>query len=68
VVTDSGIVFNTESLDYLAKSSLFRTADPVEFHHERLSLAATGMEYFAKTETSHFFKSVDAVVKSIQPH
>lgn len=67
MVTDSGMVFDTESLDYLAKSSLFRTADPVLFHHERLSLAATGMEYFAKTETSHFLKSIDAVVKGIQP-
>jgi LPS export ABC transporter protein LptC len=67
VVTDSGIVFDTDSLDYLAESSLFRTADHVNFYHERLSLSATGMEFYAKTETSRFFKPVDAVVKGVQP-
>jgi len=68
VVTESGMVFDTESLDYLAESSLFRTADHVDYHHERLSLAATGMELYAKTETSRFFQSVDAVVEGVQPH
>ena len=68
VVTESGMVFDTDSLDYLAESSLFRTADHVDYHHERLTLAATGMELFAKTETSRFFKSVDAVVEGVQPH
>jgi LPS export ABC transporter protein LptC len=67
VVTESGMVFDTDSLDYLAESSLFRTDDRVDFHHERLSLSATGMEFFAKTETSRFFKPVDAVVKGVQP-
>jgi len=66
VLTETGMAFDTESLDYLAASSLFRTADRVDVHHERLSLAATGMELYAKTETSRFFKSVDAVVKGIQ--
>jgi LPS export ABC transporter protein LptC len=68
VVTDSGMVFDTDSLDYLAESSLFRTDDHVNFYHERLSLSATGMELYAKTETSRFFKPVDAVVKGVQPH
>jgi LPS export ABC transporter protein LptC len=68
VVTDSGMVFDTESLDYQADSSLFRTADHVDFQHDRLSLAATGMEFYAKTESSRFFKSVDAVVKGALPH
>lgn len=68
VVTESGMAFDTDSLDYLAESSLFRTAEHVDFYHERLSLAATGMEFYAKTETSRFFKTVDAVVKGIQPH
>ena len=67
VVTESGMVFDTESLDYLAEPSLFRTADHVDFHHGRLSLAADGMELYAKTETSRFFKSVNAVVQGIQP-
>jgi len=68
VVTETGMVFDTESLDYLAESSLFRTADRVDFHHERLSLAATGMELDAKAETSRFLKSIDAVVTGVQPH
>lgn len=68
VVTESGMVFDTDSLDYLAESSLFRTDDRVNFNHERLSLSARGMEFDAKTETSRFFKSVDAIVKVIQPH
>ena len=68
VVTESGMVFDTESLDYLAETSLFRTADRVDFHHERLSLAAIGMELYAKTETSRFFKPVDAVVEGVQPN
>ena len=68
VATESGMVFDTESLDYLAEPSLFRTADHVDYHHERLSLAATGMELYAKTETSRFFKPVDAVVEGVQPN
>jgi LPS export ABC transporter protein LptC len=68
VATESGMVFDTESLDYLAEPSLFRTTDHVDYHHERLSLAATGMELYAKTETSRFFKSVDAVVEGVQSH
>jgi LPS export ABC transporter protein LptC len=68
VVTESGLVFDTDSLDYLADSSLFRTADRVDFRQERLSLAAIGMELYAKTETSRFFKSIDAVIEGVQPH
>jgi len=68
VVTESGIIFDSESLDYLAGPSMFRTAERVDFQSERLSLSATGMEFYAKTEASRFFKSVDAVVKGIQPH
>lgn len=67
VVTESGMTFDTESLDYLAGPSLFKTADQVDFRHDRLTLAANGMELDAKTETSHFFKSVNAVVEGIQP-
>jgi len=68
VVTETGMVFDTESLDYLAKPALFRTVDRVDVQHERLSLSATGMELDAKTETTRFFKTVDAVVKGIQTH
>jgi hypothetical protein len=59
------MVFDTESLDYQAGPSLFRTVERVDFHHERLSLAAIGMELYVKTETSHFFKSIEAVVDAV---
>ncbi|MBK5276663.1 MAG: LPS export ABC transporter periplasmic protein LptC [Desulfuromonadales bacterium] len=65
VVTGSGMVFDTESLDYLAEKSHFRTADKVKILHERLSLTATGMELDAKTERAHFHSSVDAVVEGL---
>ncbi|MBL0225552.1 MAG: LPS export ABC transporter periplasmic protein LptC [Geobacteraceae bacterium] len=68
VVTETGMVFDTESLDYLAASSLFRTVEHVDFHHERLSLSATGMELDAKTEKSRFFNSIDAVVEGVGVH
>ena len=68
MVTESGMVFDTDSLDYLAGPSLFKTAVRVDFHHERLSLAAIGMELDVKTETARFFKSIDAVVEGLQSH
>jgi LPS export ABC transporter protein LptC len=64
VVTESGMTFDSESLDYFAGVSLFQSAERVDFHHERLSLSAIGMELDVKTETSRFFKSIDAVVDS----
>ena len=67
VVTESGMVFDTESLDYLAGPAQFRTMDRVEFHHDRLSLAATGMELKVNEEKARFFKAVDAVVEGAQP-
>lgn len=65
VVTQSGMVFDTDSLDYLAGPSMFRTVERVDFHHDRLSLAAIGMELDVKTEISHFFKQIDAVVEGL---
>lgn len=65
VVTESGMVFDTDSLDYLAEPSLFRTHERVEFQHERLSLAAIGMELDVKTETSRFFNTINAVVETL---
>lgn len=68
VVTESGMVFDTESLDYLAEPSLFRTPDRIDFKQGRLSLSAIGMELDVKSETSRFFKSIDAVVKGVATH
>ena len=68
VVTESGMVFDTDSLDYLAVPSQFRTNERVEFHHERLSLDAVGMELNVKTETSRFFMMIHAVVEPSPAH
>ena len=68
VVTESGMTFDTESLDYMAGPSLFQTAERVDFHQERLSLVAIGMELDVKAEKTRFFKSIDATVEGIQPH
>lgn len=64
MVTEAGMVFDTDSLDYLAGPSIFRTAERVDFHQERLSLAAIGMELDVKAEKSRFFKMIDAVVEN----
>ena len=66
-VTESGMVFDTESLDYLAGPAKFHTTDRVEFQHDRLTLSATGMELKVNEEKAHFFKAVDAVVEA-RPH
>jgi LPS export ABC transporter protein LptC len=65
VVTESGMVFDTESLDYQAEPSMFRTVDSVKYHRDRLSLSAVGMEMDVKAESSRFFKSIDAVVEGV---
>ncbi|MDA8429311.1 MAG: LPS export ABC transporter periplasmic protein LptC [Geobacteraceae bacterium] len=68
VVTESGMVFDTESLDYLAEPALFRTSEHIDFKQARLSLSAIGMELNVKSETSRFFRSIDAVVKGVATH
>jgi LPS export ABC transporter protein LptC len=66
VVTESGMVFDTESLDYLAVPSQFRTAERVDYNHERLSLAAIGMELNVNEGKVRFFKAIEAVVEGVQ--
>lgn len=68
VVTESGMVFDTESLDYLAAPSMFKTAERVDCHHERLSLSAIGMELDVKAEKSRFLKTIDAVIVGSSVH
>jgi LPS export ABC transporter protein LptC len=63
VVTESGMQFDTQSLDYEGGGALVRTAERVDFHHERLSLAAVGMELDVKAEKTRFFKTIDAVIE-----
>jgi LPS export ABC transporter protein LptC len=67
VVSESGMSFDTESLDYLAGPSKFHTVEQVNFNHDRLSLSAKGMELDVKSETSRFLSLIDAVVDGNAP-
>jgi len=67
VVTESGMILDSETLDYIAKTALFKTVDRVNLQHERLSLTASGMEFEAKNEKSRFFRPVNAILKGMQP-
>lgn len=62
VTTESGASVETESVDYLAATSQFRTAEPVVFRHQRLALAAKGMEFDVKDQKARFHQTVDATV------
>ncbi|HEY4744884.1 MAG TPA: LPS export ABC transporter periplasmic protein LptC [Desulfuromonadaceae bacterium] len=62
MVTESGIDFTSESLDYLAARSLFRTAAPVAFRQQRLALRARGMEMDVKEQKARFQSAIDATV------
>ncbi|RII30689.1 MAG: LPS export ABC transporter periplasmic protein LptC [Geobacter sp.] len=62
MTTGSGARFKTESIDYLAAKSEFRTAEQVEFQQQRLTLVATGMELDVKDQKAKFLKSIDATV------
>ena len=67
VVTESGMLFDTESLDYLAAPAQFRSAERVDFYHDRLSLSASGMELNVHEERVRFIRAIDAVVEGAQP-
>lgn len=62
VITGGGATFDTESIDYLAAKSLFKTADLVNFKHQRLTMTAQGMELNVKDQKARFQKAVSADV------
>ena len=62
VTTDAGASFDTESIDYLASTSQFRTSESVNFHHQRLTLSAQGMELNVKDQKARFHRAIDATV------
>jgi len=62
VTTESGIVFDTETLDYESSASRFRTADNVTFRQQRMTLTARGMDLYTNTDTAQFNSPVQAVV------
>jgi LPS export ABC transporter protein LptC len=66
VTSESGIVFDTPTLDYLASPSHFKTADTVTFRQKRMTLTAQGMDLYVDKQDVHFFKAVDATVAGLQ--
>lgn len=63
MTTDSGIVFDTNTLDYLASASRFVTADSVTFRQKRMRLTAQGMDLDVDDQVAHFHSAVNAVVE-----
>ena len=62
MITESGIVFDTQTLDYESSASRFRTADDVTFRQQRMTLTARGMDLYTNTDTAQFSSPVQAVV------
>jgi len=62
LVTDDGVIFDTDQIDYTAAISQFKTSEKVVFQQERLKLNAIGMEMDVKDHQARFFKMVDATV------
>lgn len=67
VTTESSASFDTESIDYQAARSQFRTSETVEFHHQRLALSAQGMELNVKDQKARFHKAIDATLAGLKP-
>jgi LPS export ABC transporter protein LptC len=65
LLTEDGVSFDTDSIDYTAAISQFKTADAVTFRQERLTLRATGMEMDVKNQQVRFITLVDATVAGV---
>ena len=65
VVTETGVSFDTEAIDYLAEQSQFRTLDEVTCRQQRLTLTAQGMEMDVASQKARFLKAVDARVAGL---
>lgn len=66
VTTESGVSFETESLDYDAVRSEFSTDEQVKFRQNRLSLKALGMKLLINSQKARFGKEVDARVEGFK--
>jgi LPS export ABC transporter protein LptC len=62
VLTEEGASFDTDSIDYTAAVSQFKTADAVTFRQERLTLNATGMEMDVRDQRARFSTSVVSTI------
>lgn len=65
MTSESGIVFDTNTLDYLASLSRFKTADVVTFRQKRMRLVAQGMELDVAGQIAHFSNAVNATVSGL---
>jgi LPS export ABC transporter protein LptC len=65
VATESGAIFDTETLDYLTSSALFSTEAPVSFRQQRMALTARGMTLDVNDQVAHFSTVVDAAVEGL---
>ncbi|MGD0586315.1 MAG: LPS export ABC transporter periplasmic protein LptC, partial [Oryzomonas sp.] len=65
VVTETGVSFDTETIDYLAAQSQFRTSDEVTCRQQRLTLSARGMELDVASQKARFLTAVDARVAGL---
>ena len=66
LVTDDGVSFDTEWVDYIAARDRFVTTAPVKFNHKRLALTARGMEMDVKIQKAYFHKPIDADVAGLK--
>jgi len=62
VQTEDGISFDTDTIEYSAIKSRFKTLDKISFRQQRLSLTAVGMEMDVKSQRVNFNRAIDAVV------
>lgn len=62
VETEDGVSFDTESIEYKALKTQFKTMDQITFRQQRLTLTAVGMEMDVKNQRVRFFKQIDAMV------
>jgi LPS export ABC transporter protein LptC len=65
MVTETGVILDTETIDYLAAYSQFRTSDEVTWRQQRLMLTARGMEMDVASQKARFLKAVDARVAGL---
>ncbi len=65
MTTESGVIFDTRTLDYMASTSIFTTADTVRFRQHRMTLTAQGMDLDIDNQVAHFRNSVQATVSGV---
>ncbi len=68
VETENGIVFDTDSIEYRALESRFKTVDKVSFRQQRLTLSAVGLELGVKEQRVRFTSAIDATVAGVNVH